>query len=582
MQTVVIDLSKKDAVLTLHSVQGDTGRKVKINLLDSGRVYDPSNDAVSVWYTGPTDGNFSNGITKDSRSITITLNGNLTQAAGKYAVAVVLNRSDGQVSTWNMGLVVEPLPGMDSEAANDYFNAFQAGELAAQIEVLNSRISNIIAAGTTTEGNTELIDIRTGYDGTIYPTAGDAVRTQIGDIHSDLFNLKMVNVFDRSDITEGYFLRSAIGSDINSLVSREAAFTANQIWRVKEGDTIRVSHPYMAVLIYDSNKKVIFAFNSADKEFVVPENGYYMRYSSVVTSANYLDYAMISINIALPNEYAPYGYVSFPTKETDDLQKQIDNLSRRKTSVILRFDGTGGIDFLTDPRYDMVYNEFGYRCSISVGYTNSGVTTTKENFEKLVKNGVDFGIYSNNNPPSLSVIAGEDPESIAACKSYVDEATDAVKEVGAYCPVTWFCRQSNSGYALEAALKSAGYMLASGIYYGDPYTGLIEDSTKYSLQTTSVIPSKMDKALSNLSAAIVNGYDIAFLTHGFYETEEEAESNYSCTAEEYRTLLNAVKGYVDEGKAEVVTYSEYIAKTKDEPELRFKENQRIANWIFEN
>lgn len=446
---------------------------------------------------------------------------------------------------------------------------------------LNARISNIIANGEQTEGNTELIDIRNGWDGVNYKTAGDAVRTQIADLHSDLFNLKMVNVFNNSDVTEGYSLRSAIGSDINSLVSNEKAFTANQIWRVKEGDIIRVSHPYMAVLIYDSSKKVIFAFNSAGEQFVVPKNGYYMRYSSVVTSENYLNYAMISINIALPNEYKPYGYVSFPTKETDDLQKQIDNLSRRKTAVILRFDGTGGIDFVTDPRYDMVYNEFGYRCSISVGYTNSGITTTKENFEKLIKNGVDFGIYSNNNPPPLSVISGKDAESIETCKSYVNSATEAVKEVGAYCPVTWFCRQSNSGYALEVALKSAGYMLASGIYYGDANSGLIEDASKYTLQTTSVYPSNMDKALSNLSEAIENGYDIAFLTHGFYDTEEEAEANYSCTAAEYRTLLNAVKRYVDEGKAEVVTYSEYIAMTKAEPELRFKENQRIANWIFE-
>ena len=41
---------------------------------------------------------------------------------------------------------------------------------------LDARISNIIAQGQSTEGNTELIDIRNGYDGTNYETAGDAVR----------------------------------------------------------------------------------------------------------------------------------------------------------------------------------------------------------------------------------------------------------------------------------------------------------------------------------------------------------------------------------------------------------------------
>ena len=45
---------------------------------------------------------------------------------------------------------------------------------------LNKRISTIIADGQQTEGNTELIDIRTGADGKVYQTAGDAVREQVG------------------------------------------------------------------------------------------------------------------------------------------------------------------------------------------------------------------------------------------------------------------------------------------------------------------------------------------------------------------------------------------------------------------
>lgn len=42
----------------------------------------------------------------------------------------------------------------------------------------NARIDDIIASGTPTEGNTELIDIRTGSNGSVYSTAGTAVRNQ--------------------------------------------------------------------------------------------------------------------------------------------------------------------------------------------------------------------------------------------------------------------------------------------------------------------------------------------------------------------------------------------------------------------
>ena len=60
---------------------------------------------------------------------------------------------------------------------------------------LNRRISTIIADGQQTEGNTELIDIRTGADGKVYPTAGDAVRVQIGALSEGNAELKdLVNI----------------------------------------------------------------------------------------------------------------------------------------------------------------------------------------------------------------------------------------------------------------------------------------------------------------------------------------------------------------------------------------------------
>ena len=48
--------------------------------------------------------------------------------------------------------------------------------------MVNSRVDNIITNSTSTEGNSELIDIRNGIDGTIYGSAGSAVRKQLGGI----------------------------------------------------------------------------------------------------------------------------------------------------------------------------------------------------------------------------------------------------------------------------------------------------------------------------------------------------------------------------------------------------------------
>lgn len=61
---------------------------------------------------------------------------------------------------------------------------------------LGNRISNIIAQGQSTEGNTELIDIRTGYNDTVHTTAGDAVRSngRVADFGAILGGMGVLNM----------------------------------------------------------------------------------------------------------------------------------------------------------------------------------------------------------------------------------------------------------------------------------------------------------------------------------------------------------------------------------------------------
>lgn len=74
-----------------------------------------------------------------------------------------------------------------------HFNGYEVKDAAARegLEQANARLDNLVGnSGEQTEGNLELIDIRTAADGTVYPTAGDSVRGQITDLKSDLSVLK--------------------------------------------------------------------------------------------------------------------------------------------------------------------------------------------------------------------------------------------------------------------------------------------------------------------------------------------------------------------------------------------------------
>lgn len=62
-------------------------------------------------------------------------------------------------------------------------------EKAVRVE---SRVDNIIAHNNDTEGNSELIDIRTGADGYTYDTAGEAVRNQLTSLLEKSFTVRNV------------------------------------------------------------------------------------------------------------------------------------------------------------------------------------------------------------------------------------------------------------------------------------------------------------------------------------------------------------------------------------------------------
>ena len=71
---------------------------------------------------------------------------------------------------------------------------------------VNSRVDNIIAHNNDTEGNTELLDIRTGADGNIYATAGNAVRVPYN---------KLKNAFDSVTMSESVFADTEFDSTVN-------------------------------------------------------------------------------------------------------------------------------------------------------------------------------------------------------------------------------------------------------------------------------------------------------------------------------------------------------------------------------
>lgn len=132
MQTINLDLSVRSVVPLLHAKQGDVGRKFKAVLTDNRTAYPvPPGAAVSVWYGGASGaGNYTDigaesAVSVSGNEITVELITQMLTNPGAGVVCLVLSTAGGdELGMWNINYCVEPRPGMNSVAAQEYYTAF--------------------------------------------------------------------------------------------------------------------------------------------------------------------------------------------------------------------------------------------------------------------------------------------------------------------------------------------------------------------------------------------------------------------------------------------------------------------------
>ena len=161
-------------------------------------------------------------------------------------------------------------------------------EEAAYVKT-NARIDNIIANGTQTEGNTELIDIRTGADGTLFSTAGSAVRTQLSALKSQVESIysKFFHVYNLIDI--GYTMKNVAFKNGNPDDGNGLIVTGSKtivIFPVTPGTTYyltQLSSIYYQIALYNQNMGFISSLYSYhnnhggwNASWSVPDSCYYV------------------------------------------------------------------------------------------------------------------------------------------------------------------------------------------------------------------------------------------------------------------------------------------------------------------
>lgn len=154
------------------------------------------------------------------------------------------------------------------------------GDIYNEIEEANARIDNIIALpdGSTT-ADAELIDIRVGADGTVYPSAGDAVRDQFNAIA--VFNEIGKNKFNKETATEGYYL------EYNTGIKRRASDWCYSDYIIVAPNSSYVFTPAnnnFHICFYDSNKN--YLSGQLGTHITTPQNCAYLIVSFTINKIN--------------------------------------------------------------------------------------------------------------------------------------------------------------------------------------------------------------------------------------------------------------------------------------------------------
>jgi len=192
------------------------------------------------------------------------------------------------------------------------------GRITTETSALGNRIDNIIAHNNDTQGNTELLDIRTGADGTIYDCAGKAVRDQFNQIAQVTIGMNKVNP---EDLYDGYYAQNAQTSYLIAFVESDEYICSgfipitkaycitggnyNGSWgTIRSGYTLfdenlapiskNAAQTYTVIDLSESNAKYIRVWWSKNL-FSAP---FYVGFSD---NNEYLSYSAYSVNVDMPD-----------------------------------------------------------------------------------------------------------------------------------------------------------------------------------------------------------------------------------------------------------------------------------------
>lgn len=470
------------------------------------------------------------------------------------------NKIDNTLSDDNMNTVID-------EQVRDYLSKNQVVSDEQVEEAVNNYINN--------NDNSELVK-QSNAIGYYYEGHIDA----------------STNIFDMSRVWEGYGINVGNIGGIDTMTesddvpsgrvykTSDVSVTTKYKIPCQENDIIRINYNWRTVAFFSEDGEMLVAYNAESYKYTAPANTAYCR---VCCAISIKDKFMVTKNKDMPINYEAYQEEVIGKKTFNsipNLKERVENLEKKtvfdKGAVLFSFDAMN----TTDGRFETL-NSYGFRATTNGGEVSSIKAQLKSGWDIATYSAVNW-VYDTYGEQCLANDISEEIQT--AWDNYVKNTVEMYEQKGVYFPTTWFCRQGKFCTGLKNALQKYGYKMARGSYYDNVNITNTTFGNDFCFNTSafSLYPDSYVKAKEIIDYAVANKVGIVLFSHGIYETEEEATSNYGTTQAILTEICEYIKKYVDNGELEVITYhdlySRYFPQESRELDYRRTISTLMHDW----
>lgn len=342
----------------------------------------------------------------------------------------------------------------------------EASTRATQDASLQSQIDQLIAPSGEAPSAAEVENARIGSDGTVYPTLGDAIRTQNSLLKSQLediaeFTVEETSVEETADIlseitwTEGYYMAK------NGTPFPQATLKYSNKISVSEGDTISIvptNSAFRYICAYANDVAIESSGAETVNTYTVP-SGIDAVVLTVYISASY---APTAIN----HTYTESTYVNILDDDIEEINTKLDSINDAITTV--QFEGD--IETTVTPIFTTgavakngtafpSYTAFQYTQKISVAEgdvveaLSSGVPVAMRFVCAYARNTVNESAGSDADPLAYTVPAGIDEVIIT---TRIASAVDTIRATSHGTVTASYAKPIPMGYMMDQAILTDG------------------------------------------------------------------------------------------------------------------------------